>query len=169
MLKFVPVLAVALLGLAGCSKNDHDDLPAAQAPAASATPGASAVVTPSAEVPGGGVPAPATTPPPGPTGSPLAPPPEALHPTTVKPSRPGRAAPPVGSFRVGWITASVTGGSGNCHSIVTTGGVKYAVYSTESLPLTSGQRIRALLTPGATPVDCGPGKAAKLERLQIAD
>ncbi|WP_433299897.1 hypothetical protein ACQP2F_01520 [Actinoplanes sp. CA-030573] len=89
------------------------------------------------------------------------------RPGPVPPSR--RPTPPVEAVRAGWITATVTrGGSGPCFGFQATDGEAYAVYSSASLKLTAGERVRARITPGSTPVSCGTGRPARLEHVQLA-
>jgi hypothetical protein len=167
MRKTILCLSIAVLSLAGCSHHSsHPDAAAAPAglssdPAAAPGMPAAGAATPSAGATAAGVNATA-----GPDGLPTANPAPA-----TSPSRPGgRPAPPVLEVAPPWIQGKVSrGGSGPCYGFVTTDGVTYAVYSTTNFKLTNGQRIRARLTPGRTPVSCGAGKPARLVHLQIAD
>ncbi|WP_213006380.1 hypothetical protein [Paractinoplanes toevensis] len=89
---------------------------------------------------------------------------------TADPSRPtALPRPNVGSLQNAWITATVTrGGTGPCYTLTSTDGATYAVYSTQGIKLANGDKVRARITPGTTPVNCGTGQPARLERLQLA-
>ena len=72
-------------------------------------------------------------------------------------------------MRVGWLTATVTtGGSGPCYTLKSSDGQTWAVYSAKAVPVGRGDRLRVRLTPGKTPVSCGKGNAATLERALIS-
>ncbi|WP_250029192.1 hypothetical protein [Paractinoplanes maris] len=154
--------ALSLVLLAGgCSRDDEKEPAAAPAPVTSA--GASAVASGAAVVPAApdaSEPAPTDS-----RGLPLSsdgsPPPP--------PSRPaGHKFPDAGTLRVGWIDATVTSGGGTCYSLKDADGEMWAVYSKKAVPLDDGDKVRARITPGKTPVDCGSGKPATLVRLLIS-
>ncbi|MEU4238882.1 hypothetical protein [Actinoplanes sp. NPDC026619] len=68
-----------------------------------------------------------------------------------------------------WITATVTrGGNGPCYTLTTSAGVTYSAYSTQGIQLADGAHVRARITPGTTPLNCGSGRPARLERVQLA-
>ncbi|GAB2613511.1 hypothetical protein Aab01nite_69740 [Paractinoplanes abujensis] len=151
-------LALALLLVGGCSRDGDDQ---AQAVGSGVVPGSSASVAPGAAQPAdgttGGNPTPAGQPADS-EASPLPP-----------PSRPaGVAAPDLSALRVGSITATVTkGGSGPCYGLTSEDGVAWSVYSKKPVPIAKGDRVQARITPGKTPVDCGSGKPATLDRVMI--
>ncbi|MDY7085197.1 MAG: hypothetical protein SYR96_08845 [Actinomycetota bacterium] len=146
-------LVLALLLVSGCS----DDEPAAAndivlpGSAPSAEPGA----TPSPGVADNPVPAgqPADS-----EASPLPP-----------PSRPAAiASPDLSALRVGSINATVTkGGGGPCYGLLSEDGVAWSVYSKKSVPIAKGDHVQARITPGKTPMDCGSGRPATLDRIMI--
>jgi hypothetical protein len=158
MRKSVLALALAPALLAGCSSNS---------PEAASTPGG---VTPS---PATTLSAPPADPPalPGsttPARPKTAPPPTPNNGATVH-AVPGRPVPPVAALRTGWITAKVTkGGLGPCFTLTSSDGVTYAAYSELGLQLSTGSSLRARIKPGKTPVNCGSGRAVRLEHVQIA-
>ncbi|MBL7260959.1 hypothetical protein [Paractinoplanes lichenicola] len=150
-------LTLALLMVGGCSR---DDEPVAAGDSGVA-PGVSASVAPGASQPTGGAPGDNPVPAGQPADSEASP----LPP----PSRPaGVTAPDLSSLRVGSITATVTkGGGGPCYGLKSADGVAWSVYSKKPVPLAKGDRVQARITPGKTPVDCGSGKPATLDRVMI--
>ncbi|GID30108.1 hypothetical protein [Paractinoplanes brasiliensis] len=85
------------------------------------------------------------------------------------PSRPAAiASPDLSALRVGSITATVTkGGGGPCYGLLSEDGVAWSVYSKKSVPIAKGDHVQARITPGKTPVDCGSGRPATLDRIMI--
>ena len=182
-----PAEALSLLlgSLTGCSHRAANDRPVAAATPVSpsistpVSPSISTPVSPSISTPGPAA-APATA---ASTASlrvvprPVAPTPtdiaagdtDTTHRGTAQPSRPaGRPLPRIDSVRVAWIQGTVTtGSSGPCYGIVTGGGVAYALYSSQGYRLTTGDQVRARITPGPTPVRCGTGRPGRLERLLV--
>ncbi|MBU2667682.1 hypothetical protein KOI35_29640 [Actinoplanes bogorensis] len=153
-------LMVALLLVGGCSRSS-DETPAA-APVAAAPVASGAVPSAPGAVAPTDLPAPDWTVPPGQPvdsdSSPLPPPTRA----------PGVKAPNPADLRVGWLTATVTkGGSGPCYGVTAEDGVAWSLYSKKSVPLAKGDHVKARITPGKTPVDCGSGKPATLVRVLI--
>jgi len=152
----VTIAAVSLALLTGCS---HDDPEKSEAAAPIAEPSAGALtagVLPgeSAAATGGPTAAGATTK-------------SQVRPTPSRPA--GLPTPDVHSLLNAWITATVTrGGSGPCFGLTAADGVTYATYSKLGITLTTGARVRARITPGATPVNCGSGKPARLVHVQLA-
>ena len=149
-------LSLTLLLLGGCSGDSDDE---AAGPAAATT----APVTTA-----GSAPASAGALPP-PEASEAAQSPRQLPPgVTESQSPPPGIKPPNLQVRVGWITGKVTrGGSGPCYGITADNGQAYAVYSAKPAPLEQGARVKARLTPGRTPKNCGSGTPATLVRLLI--
>ena len=43
----------------------------------------------------------------------------------------------------------------------------WSVYSKKAVPIAKGDHVQARITPGKTPVDCGSGKPAILDRVMI--
>ncbi|GIE03580.1 hypothetical protein Adu01nite_49300 [Paractinoplanes durhamensis] len=161
MRRAIPIAVVLLALLAGCVEEqpEKSDI-AAAAPIAQPSGSAGTVAPTSAALPGR------------PAGAPTATTAPATLPPRIAatPSRPaGHATPDIGALQVAWITATVTrGGSGPCYGLTTSAGVTYATYSTQGLKLTKGAQVRARITPGTIPADCGSGRTAKLERVQLA-
>jgi hypothetical protein len=90
-------------------------------------------------------------------------------PGTASPTLPGDLTPRIEALRTTWITATVSRtGPGSCIGLTSTDGTAYAVYLTQSARLTTGMRVRARISPGKTAVDCGAGRAARSDRVQIA-
>ncbi len=150
-------LSLALLVAGGCSRDDVT--PAGTEVAPVAVPSASAGIDPA---PGASAPAGVaddTVPQPGEVETPMAPPSRAVN----------QPFPDPASALSGWTDATVTRGSGSCFGLQDADGVAWAVYSKKAVPLKKGDRVRARLTPGKTPVSCGEGKAATLERVLIAE
>ena len=134
---------------------------------ASLPPGATAA----APTPGvTGIPgAPGAPAPNGPAGGTTGQPPNIPDQHTTTPSRPAGIPKPQLNRNVGWVNATVTlGGSGPCYTLKGTDGVVYATYSGSGVQLPSGSRVRAQLTPGKTPVNCGSGQPARMDRVQLA-
>ncbi|MGK5680367.1 hypothetical protein [Actinoplanes sp. URMC 104] len=153
-------LSLALLLAGGCSSDDD--------PAASGAVPVSAGESAAAAASAGAQPTADATEP-GSAGSAAAQPGEAGTAETP-PSRPaGHVLPNPDPANRGWITATVTGGSGKCWTFRSADGETWSVYSAKQVPLSKGDKVRARLTPGKTPVDCGSGKAATLGRLLIAE
>ncbi|MCO8277407.1 hypothetical protein M1L60_43200 [Actinoplanes sp. TRM 88003] len=150
-------LSLALLLVGGCSKDDVK--PAAGAPAPVSTDASAPAPDASAPTAGAtGAPAETTTPPQ----------PGTAEGTGRPPSRPGAPAlPDVGAQRVGWVTATVTSAGGSCYELKAADGATWAAYSKKDVPVSRGDKVRVRLTPGKTPVDCGPGKPATLVRVLI--
>jgi hypothetical protein len=155
-------LSIALAVLTGCSHDRSQTAASSGSSSSPVLPADGAAASPGGATAGPGAAAGATAGPgAGATAQPTA---------TASPSRPdGRRAAPINSAPAPWIQGTVTrGGPGPCYGFTATNGVAYAVYSPTRVNLTAGQRVRARLTPGRTPVNCGSGKPARLERLQIA-
>ena len=152
-------LLLAVLVLAGCSRDEAKPAPVDPAPVAAAdgslpTP-AAPLPTPVASAPGAA-----------PSGIPQDSNDSPLPPPTREP---GHSLPDAGSLRVGWLTATVTSdGSGNCYSLKTTDGETWAVYAKKPVPMDQGDQVRVRITPGKTPVSCGKGKPATLVRALIS-
>jgi hypothetical protein len=166
--KSVSIAAVSLALLAGCSHDKPEKSDIAAAPIARPGVGESApgpLPTGSLPVETGVAPTTAAAP----TAATAAP--TTTRPrVTATPSRPAAIPKPnIGSLQNAWITATVTrGGSGPCYTLTSTDGVTYAAYSTQGIKLANGDKVRARITPGKTPVDCGKGSPARLERFQLA-
>ncbi|WP_250002229.1 hypothetical protein [Actinoplanes sp. M2I2] len=154
-------LTLVLLLTAGCSGDDEPVAAGAPAPvaaeASAAAPAPSEAASPAPAPSGTAAPTDSRGLPLSSDGSP--PPP---------PSRPaGHKFPDAGSLRVGWVDATVLDGGGNCYSLKDADGDTWAVYSKKDVPVDKGDKVRARITPGKTPVDCGSGKPATLVRVLI--
>ena len=166
-------LSLALLLTGACSRDGDDNDPAAAGPApvsaGDPVPGASGLpVSPGAPN--------STQPAPGTSDAAVEPDADRVIPdnaveSTVEPTQPsGRKLPQSRRAGAGWVNAKVTrGGDGPCYGVTTDDGKAYALYAQDAEPLPKGTRIRARLTPGRTPVNCGSGTPATVVRLLIQD
>ena len=169
-------LSLALLLMGGCSRDSDDNDPAAAGPASVSAgdpvPGASSspdsLSSPGA--PGSARPAPGTSDAAVEPDAPREIPDNAVE-STVAPTQPsGRKLPQSRRAAAGWVNAKVTrGGDGPCYGVTTDDGKAYAVYAEDAASLAKGTRIRARLTPGRTPVNCGSGTPATVVRLLVQD
>jgi hypothetical protein len=58
----------------------------------------------------------------------------------------------------GWVSGSVTrGGQGPCYGFTADDGTKYALYNTDGLELTQGDRMKVNLETTLIRIYCGPG------------
>lgn len=73
---------------------------------------------------------------------------------TVKPPR----EPTDNLPSTGWVTGMVTrGGTGPCYGLIADDGTRYALYSTDGVELTKGDRVKVKLEPSLLRIYCGPG------------
>jgi len=153
-------LSLALLLVGGCSSDDVT--PAGGAPAPISVDGSAAA--PNASGPAAAAEEPAAAP----VETTTAPQPGTGEGTGKPPSRPaGQTLPDVGAVRVGWVNATVTSAGGSCYSLKAADGETWSAYSKKAVPLNKGDKVRARLSPGKTPVDCGSGKPATLVRVLV--
>ncbi|WP_229071825.1 hypothetical protein [Actinoplanes sp. DH11] len=69
------------------------------------------------------------------------------------PREPGDGPP-----ATGWVSGMVTrGGTGPCYGLTADDGTKYALYGTDGVELTKGERVRVQVETTQLRIYCGPG------------
>ncbi|MEU4419509.1 hypothetical protein AB0F81_02715 [Actinoplanes sp. NPDC024001] len=121
---------------------------------ANSAPSASAPASPSVTAPSATAPSVAA---PSATASSAAAPSATALPTITKTVNPPRE-PTDNLPSTGWVGGMVTrGGKGPCYGLIADDGTRYALYSTDGVELTKGERVKVKLEPSMLRIYCGPG------------
>ncbi|GIF15101.1 hypothetical protein [Actinoplanes teichomyceticus] len=87
-------------------------------------------------------------------------------PTLTNPAKPPRE-PTDNLPDNGWVAGMVTrGGSGPCYGLTADDGTRYALYSTEGIKLTAGDRVKVKVETTLLKIYCGPGRLMAMTEAQ---